>query len=299
MIQPPFLQAGSKIALVSPAGAVDAPWIEGATDILTSWGLQVEPGAYATGKYHRFSGTDSQRISDLQAAINNPDISAILCCRGGYGLARIVDKIDFSPLLTHPKWIVGFSDITVLHSALSSMGVASVHSGMCKQLCQDALPTEALRTTLFGTAPTYTVAANTLNRTGIAQGKLIGGNLSVLYGLRATPFDVHPQGNILLLEDLCEPLYHIDRMMQNLRLSGLLAQLNGLVVGQFSDITPDTSFAQGAYGILAEAVQDYQYPVLFNAPVGHVSENYPLIMGAETRLNVNTSLCTIEQLLPI
>lgn len=296
MIRPPFLQIGSKVALISPSGAVDSQWIEGATRILNEWGLQVVLGKHATGAHHRFSGTDQERISDLQWAINQPDIAAIICTRGGYGLARIVDKIDFMPLLTHPKWLLGFSDITVLHNALSAVGVESIHGGMCKHLCQDVLPTQQVKQILMGqNMPTYTVAPHKLNRTGCASGRLIGGNLSVLYGLRSTPYDMQAPGNILLIEDLCEPLYHIDRMMQNLRLSGLLSQLNGLIVGQFSDIPADSSFAQGAYGIIAEAVKEYTYPVCMNAPIGHSEPNFPLIIGANTTLNIQTENSLIAQ----
>lgn len=295
MLYPPFLQNGSKVVLVSPSGAIDATYIQCATQTLQSWGLQVEVAAHASGVYHRFSGTDAERLADLQQAINRPDVAAIWCCRGGYGLARIIDKIDFTPLLTAPKWWVGFSDITVLHNALSAMGIASIHGGMAKHICQDTLPTQTLRRLLFGQLPTYSVAAHALNKEGETRGRLIGGNLSVLYGLRGTPIDVKASGHILLIEDLCEPLYHIDRMMQNLRLSGVLEQINGLIVGQFSDIQPDSSFAQGAYGIIADAVKDYHYPVCMNAPIGHVDLNFPLIIGAETTLNVQHNGSSILQ----
>jgi muramoyltetrapeptide carboxypeptidase len=167
---------------------------------------------------------------------------------------------------------------------------------MAKQISMEQDPCQQLRRLLFGQLPTYQVASHPLNKQGMASGQLIGGNLSVLYGLRATPYDVKASGNILLIEDLCEPLYHIDRMMQNLRLSGVLEQINGLIVGQFSDIAPDTSFAQGAYGIIAEAVKDYHYPVCMNAPIGHVDQNYPLIIGATTQLTVQSNTSTIQQL---
>lgn len=296
MIRPPFLTAGSKIALVAPSGAVDAVWIDGAIQTLEKWGLEVIIGQHARGKYHRFSATDAERIADLQWAIDQTDIAAILCLRGGYGLARIIDKVNLAPLVRYPKWLMGFSDVTVLHGALSAVGIESIHSIMAKQICQEQAPSEQLRRLLFGELPSYQVAPHPLNREGVASGKLIGGNLSVLYGLRNTPIDLKASGNILLIEDLCEPLYHIDRMMQNLRLSGLLEQISGLIVGQFSDIDPDTSFAEGAYGIIAEAVKDYHYPVCMNAPFGHVDQNYPLIIGASTQLNVQSTTSTIEQL---
>lgn len=295
MIRPPFLQIGSKVALVSPAGAVEPSIIDGARQCLAQWGLQVVVGAHAYGKYHRFSGTDAERISDLQWAIDQPDIAAIFCCRGGYGLARIIDQIDFTALQTFPKWMVGFSDITVLHNALSVAGIASLHGGMCKLLVQNNAPAAAIHDLLFGKVPTYHIEPSPYNRMGEAQGIVTGGNLSVLYGLQGTPYQVQTQGRILLLEDLCEPLYHIDRMVQNLRLSGVLAGISGLIVGQFSDINPDTSFAEGAYGIIAEAVKDYDYPVCMGAPIGHVDENYPIIMGTPTTLTVTSTNSIIRQ----
>jgi muramoyltetrapeptide carboxypeptidase len=296
MIYPPFLQKGSKIALVAPSGAVEAAYIETACQTLQNWGLQVVLGAHVMGKYHRFAGTDAERIADLQAAIDAPDVAAILCARGGYGLARIVDKINFTPLLTRPKWLIGFSDITALHGALSAVGVASVHGIMAKHIGLPSEPTEALRNLLFGQLPTYHVAPHPLNRSGEAHGRLIGGNLSVLYGLRATPFDIQASGHILLIEDLCEPMYHIDRMIQNLRLSGVLEQISGLIVGQFSDIAPDTSFAQGVYGLIADAVKDYTYPVCMDAPVGHVEANFPLVIGGHTTLTVTSQKAIVKQL---
>lgn len=296
MIRPPFLQAGSKIALIAPSGAVESQWIDGAIQLLETWGLQVIVGQHARGKYHRFSGTDQERLEDLQWAIDQPNVAAILCLRGGYGLTRIIDRVNFAPLVKYPKWLIGFSDITVLHGALSAIGVESVHSIMAKQICQEQEPCQQLQRLLFGQLPTYQVAPHELNREGSAQGKLIGGNLSVLYGLRSTPMDVKAMGNILLIEDLCEPLYHIDRMMQNLRLSGLLEQISGLIVGQFSDITPDSTFAQGAYGIIAEAVKDYHYPVCMNAPFGHVDYHLPLVIGSQTTLTVTAQHSLISQL---
>ncbi len=295
MIRPPFLQDGSKVALIAPSGAVELQWIENASRTLQTWGLQVVITPHAGGKYHRFSGTDEQRICDLQWAINQADIDAILCARGGYGLARIIDKIDFTPLLTLPKWLIGFSDITVLHNALSRIGVESIHAVMARHLCQESAPSEQLRALLFGKMPHYQVAPHYQNRCGTNSGTLVGGNLSVLYGLRATPFDLLPDDAILLIEDLCEPLYHIDRMMQNLRLSGLLSKLSGLIVGQFSDIKEDSSFAEGAYGIVSAATKDYHYPICMNAPFGHVEQNFPLVIGAKTTIQVTQQSCIIAQ----
>jgi muramoyltetrapeptide carboxypeptidase len=213
-------------------------------------------------------------------------VRAIFCSRGGYGLARIIDKIDFSALKSDAKWIVGFSDITVLHNALSKVGVASIHGIMAKHITLKAEGLENLISMLFGREVSYEIPAHELNKIGEASGELVGGNLSVLYGLRGTPFDIDYRGKILFIEDLSERLYHIDRMIQNLRLGGVFEQISGLVVGQFTDIDEDNSFSGGAYGVIAEAVKDYNIPVCFNFPAGHVENNQPLKMGAKYYLEV-------------
>lgn len=286
MIYPSFLKANDKVVILSPSGKIEAQWVEGLKAVLESYGLVVSVSEHALCAKGRFAGTDDERIQDLQEAINDAEVKAIFCSRGGYGLARIIDKIDFSALKENSKWIVGFSDITVLHNALSRVGVASIHGIMAKHITMKAEGLENLMSMLFGTEVSYEISAHELNKIGEASGELVGGNLSVLYGLRGTPFDIDYSGKILFIEDLGERLYHIDRMMQNLRLGGVFEQIVGLVVGQFTDIDEDDSFSGGVYGVIRDAVKDYNIPVCFNFPAGHVDNNQPLKMGANYKLEV-------------
>ena len=286
MITPRFLKQNDKVVILSPSGKIEAQWVEGLKEVLESYGLLVSVAEHALCENGRFAGTDEERIKDLQEAIDDQDVRAIFCSRGGYGLARIIDKIDFSALESDAKWIVGFSDITVLHNALSKVGVASIHGIMAKHITLKAEGLENLMSMLFGTEVSYEISAHELNKIGEASGELVGGNLSVLYGLRGTPFDIDYRGKILFIEDLGERLYHIDRMVQNLRLGGVFEQIVGLVVGQFTDIDEDDSFFGGVYGVIRDAVKDYNIPVCFNFPAGHVDNNQPLKMGANYKLEV-------------
>ncbi len=286
MNYPKYLKQNDKVVILSPSGKIEAQWVEGLKEVLESYGLLVNVAEHALCENGRFAGTDEERIKDLQEAIDDQDVRAIFCSRGGYGLARIIDKIDFSSLAKDPKWVVGFSDITVLHNALGRVGVASIHGIMAKHITLKAEGLENLMSMLFGRDVNYEIPAHKFNKKGEATGELVGGNLSVLYGLRGTPFDIDYRGKILFIEDLSERLYHIDRMIQNLRLGGVFEQIRGLVVGQFTDIDEDDSFAGGVYGVIAEAVKDYNIPVCFNFPAGHVENNQPLKMGAEYYLEV-------------
>ena len=287
MIFPTPLKANDKVVILSPSGKIEAQWVEGLKQVLEGYGLVVSVAEHALCENGRFAGTDKERISDLQAAVSDPQVKAIFCSRGGYGLARIIDKIDFAPLSENPKWVVGFSDITVLHNALSKVGVASVHGIMAKHITLKVEGLDNLMSMLRGEKVDYKVVASDYNKEGEASGKLIGGNLSVLYGLRGTQFDLDYKGKILFIEDLSERLYHVDRMIQNLRLGGVFEQISGLVVGQFTDIDEDSSFPGGVYGVISEAVKDCNIPVCFNFPAGHVDNNQPLKMGAEYKLNVS------------
>lgn len=281
------------IRIVSPSGAIDGRYIDGAKQVLQKWGFNVSEGLHARDRYGRFAGTQADRIADLQTAINDADIDIILCSRGGYGLAQIIDKIDLKPLCRHPKLICGFSDITVLHSALGKLDLPSVHSIMAKHLTElpkDAEPKLQLQNILQGQKPTYEISSHRLNRQGMAQGILRGGNLSVLYGLRGTPYDFQPENTILFIEDIAEKPYHIDRMMQNLKLGGILQRISGLVVGQFSDCDEDPLMMRSIEEIISDAVSEYSYPVCFNFPAGHVAQNMPLIMNTEAELRVKNSV---------
>jgi muramoyltetrapeptide carboxypeptidase len=287
---PLFLQPTNEIRIITPSGFISPEFIDGAKKVLESWGLQVSEGEFARSEYGRFAGTKEQRISDLQTALDDLDVKAILCSRGGYGLAQIIDKLDFTKFKKNPKWLIGFSDITILHNVISNVGIASVHGIMAKQLTElpeNAEQVQYLKQILFGKLPTYQIPTHELNRAGTAQGKLIGGNLSVLMGMRGSRFDLKFENNILFLEDIAEKPYHIDRMMQNLRFSSVLSQISGLIVGQFSDCEEDPLMMKTIPEIILDAVKKYNYPVCFNFQAGHTDYNLPLILGKKAHLNVN------------
>lgn len=287
---PAFLQPGDQVRIITPSGTIQSSYIDGAISTLQNWGLQVTEGRYAREAYGRFGGTKVQRTADLQEAIDDINVRAILCSRGGYGLAQIIDSIDFSEFIKNPKWLIGFSDVTVLHNAISRFEIASIHAIMAKHLTELAPDSDQvllLKNTLFGTLPHYQIASHQLNREGEATGRLIGGNLSVFSALRGTQFDLAFDGNILFVEDIAENPYHIDRMMQNLRMSGALSKISGLIVGQFSDCEEDPSMNQTIAEIILSAVSDYSYPVCFNFPAGHVDYNLSLVLGQNAVLKVN------------
>lgn len=288
---PSFLRAGDNIHIVSPSGCIHSDFIDRATKLLSSWGLKVTEGKYARTEYGRFAGTIDERVADLQQAFDDPNIKAILCSRGGYGLAQIIDKIDFKSFTKSPKWLIGFSDITILHNAITGLGIASMHGIMTKYLAE--LPEESdqimsFKNLLFGTPSNFSIKPEAENRLGHAGGKLIGGNLSVMMGMRSTPFDLDFNNNILFIEDVGEKPYQIDRMMQSLRLSGVLKQISGLVVGQFSDYDEDPLMMQSVAEIILAAVSEYDYPVCFNFPVGHVDYNLSFVLGEQAELFVDS-----------
>ncbi|MBO4804971.1 MAG: LD-carboxypeptidase [Paludibacteraceae bacterium] len=299
MIRPPYLKVGDKVAIVSPAGAVSPDLIDGAAETLRSWGFVPVLGNSSKGRNGRFSGSDEERAADLQWALDDPSIRAILCGRGGYGTVRIIDRLDFSSFERNPKWVIGFSDITILHAALANRGFQSVHGVMARALAHTAGnwdAVSALRRCLQGDLLSYQMPSSPLNRDGVAKGTLVGGNLSILYGLRATPYDISPKGKILFIEDISERPYHIDRMMHNLKLSGVLSQISGLLVGEFTDIEEDASFGMTVNEIVADAVSEYGYPVAFNFPVGHGTTNQPVFHGAEVQLTVADGVARLDYL---
>lgn len=294
---PPYLQPNDQIRIVSPSGIIQPEFIEGAKKTLQQWGFQVTEGDFTRSQYGRFAGTKEHRTADLQKAFDDPNVKAILCSRGGYGLAQIVDKLDFTEFRKNPKWLIGFSDITILHNVLTNLGVASIHGIMAKHLTElpeNSQPVLQLKNMLTGKLPEYIIENNSFNRAGKITGKLIGGNLSVLMGLRGSKFDLPYEGNILFIEDIAEKPYHIDRMMQNLRFSGVLSQISGLIVGQFSDCDEDPLMNQSIAEIISDAVQGYEYPVCFNFPSGHVDDNWPLILGKNVELNVNNTTVLLK-----
>ncbi len=298
MIFPQFITENATIGIVAPAGKVDTEVIHYTEKFLGAMGYRVVLGDHVKNTFHQYAGNDHHRASDLQMMLNRTDIDAIFCARGGYGTIRIIDAIDFTHYLEHPKWIVGFSDITVLHACLQNrLGVASIHGPMPKNFAKKSADDQDivnLFSMLKGQLPDYKIAPNKLNRNGEADGILVGGNLSLIYSLRGTAYDFDPKGKILFIEDLSEYLYHLDRMMQNLRISGFLSKLSGLVVGQFSDMKDsETPYGFSAQEIIKAAVEDYDYPVVFDFPAGHDHLNQPLVLGKRVTLTATNCHCTL------
>ena len=279
------------IRIISPSGAIEPAFIDGAAERLRVWGYKVSEGAHARGRWGRFAGTDEDRLADIIEALNDPSVDAILCSRGGYGLQRIIDRV---PKINKP--IIGFSDITALHQLSAISSQPSVHGIMCKHIAtlpEESEPIQALKRLLKGEAIEYRWESHPLNTAGQACAPIVGGNLSVLYGLQGTKFGltqsaIRDQFPILLIEDIGERHYHIDRMMRNLRMSGVLAHLSGLIVGQFSDCEDDPLMQQTVYETIKEVVADYNYPILFNAPFGHVEHNLPLWFERHASIDCGT-----------
>ena len=283
------------IRIISPSGTINPAFIDGATERLRSWGFEVSEGNHARGVFGRFSGTDEERLADIHEAFADPSVDIILCARGGYGLQRIIDNIQISDFRFQiSKTLIGFSDITALHQLWALNNTPSLHGLMCKHLTElpeDSESIVQMRRALTGETLIYSLTAHPLNRLGETTGTLVGGNLSVLYGLQGTPFslqaviDAHPEGVILFIEDVAERHYHIDRMMNNFRLSGILGQLKGLIVGQFTDCEDDSLMGCTVYKSIRQAVEPYDYPVLFNFPAGHTTPNLPLWFNAPVTIN--------------
>lgn len=287
------------IRIISPSGAIDPAYIDLAAERLRSWGYEVSEGLHARGQYGRFAAKDEERLADIHAAFADESVDIILCARGGYGLQRIIDRVDFSLLerrRTKPL-LVGFSDITALHLQLSLRGIPSIHGLMCKHLStleDESVLIYAWRAAVGGENLCYDLPTHPLNRGQQMKGRLVGGNLSVIYGLQGTPYGLSSIINnqssiakpILFLEDIAERHYHIDRMMNNLRMSGVLAQLGGLVVGQFTDCKEDESMSETVYETIRRAVADYDYPVVFGFPAGHGEHNISFVLGCEVEFRL-------------
>lgn len=291
------------VALVSPAGKVSEIEIKRAEEFLEIQGYRHIRAAHVIGAWHQFSSTDKNRASDIIEMMNHPEVEAIWCSRGGYGSIRLLDAIDFSLFQTNPKWLIGYSDITVLHSVLQNrQGVMSIHGPMARSLKDgnyDESGINNLWNLLQGRLPSYKIPEHPLNRKGSVKGVLVGGNLSLLFSLTGSPFDFNPNGKVLFIEDVNEYLYHLDRMMHSLKMCGKFDGLSGLVVGQMSQMQDnETPFGSTAYQIIADVVKEYDFPVLFNFPAGHTRHNEPLLFGAKVKLSVSDVESTLTFSLP-
>lgn len=271
-------------------------------DTLVTWGYKVKAGKTLGGvQQNYFSGTDAERLADLQAMMDDPKVTAILCGRGGYGVSRIIDALDFKQFKKHPKWIIGFSDITVLHAHLNTVvKTASIHAPMAGAFNDGGSDNEwvqSLRKALKGQLTNYSCGAHALNQLGKAQGHLIGGNLSLLVHLIGTASAIKTKGKILFIEDIGEHVYQVDRMFLQLKRAGLLEGLAGLIIGGFTDMEDTTvPFGKNVQAALAEHLAEYKYPICFDFPVSHAKENYALKIGILHELTVSKAKTTLKEI---
>ncbi|MFT3704219.1 MAG: LD-carboxypeptidase [Agriterribacter sp.] len=297
MVVPTALKPGDVIGITSPAGYITLTELQPAIQQMESWGLKIRVGDTIGKRDFTFGGTDVERAKDLQQMLDDPSIKAIMCARGGYGAVRIIDQLNFSKVLNKPKWIIGFSDITVMHCHINSnYKMATIHSKMCNSFPDDWSKAEpiqvetivSIKDALTGVKMKYSAPFNDRNKKGIVEGTLIGGNLKTIETLAGTKSEIKTAGKILFVEDTGEYLYSIDRMFWNLKRTNKLSQLKGLIVGGFK-IKPDDAgdeFGRTLYDIVWEKVKEYNYPVCFDFPVGHQKNNFALKCGVLHRLSI-------------
>ena len=307
-IIPPYLKAGDVIGITSPAGYITKEEIAPSVLQMESWGFKIKTGNTIGKRDFTFGGTDAERTIDLQQMLDDPSLKAIMCARGGYGSVRIIDKLDFTKFAANPKWLIGFSDITVLHSHLNrNFGIASIHSKMCNSFPDDwnkAEPIQietilSIKQALTGNNKmSYTVPSGISNRRGTAEGELVGGNLKTIESLAGSKSDIKTDGKILFVEDTGEYLYSIDRMFINLKRTGKLSSLKALLVGGFKIKQDDAGdeFGRTLYEIVLEKVKEYSYPVCFDFPVGHQRNNHAFKCGVKHRLEMNETNSTLKKI---
>ncbi len=285
---PQKLQKGDKIGLISTARKVLRSEIDHAINIFKSWDLNIVYGDNLFGSNNQFSGSDEQRASDLQCLINDKSIKAIFCARGGYGTARIIDRIDFKMLQSNPKWIIGYSDITVLHSHLNNLGIATLHSSMPINFKNNTSSSiKSIHNCLFETPNSIKLKSHKLNKKGKCSGQIVGGNLSILYSLLGSASDLDTNGKILLIEDLDEYLYHIDRMLLNLKRNKKYNNLKALIVGGMTDLHDnEIPFGKSYEQIILEYFDELSIPICFNFPSGHLNDNRAIKLGCSADLEI-------------
>lgn len=299
MIAPKSLKKGDLIAVVSTARKVSKEELAPAIKMIEEWGLKVVLGKTIGVEENQFAGNDALRANDLQEMLDNPEIKAIWCAKGGYGTVRIIDKLNFSSFKKQPKWIIGYSDITVLHSHIHTFGIETLHAQTLLGLEKKSEETaKSIQNVLFGKDYLISYSMDSLqeyNRSGFARGELVGGNLSILYSLCGSNSAIKTNGKILFIEDLDEYLYHIDRMMMNLKRNGMFDNLAGLIIGGMTEMNDNAiPYGKSTAEIIFDTVREYNYPVCFEFPSGHIEDNRALIMGREAELNVQGSRINVQ-----
>lgn len=300
LIQPPYLKAGDTVAIVAPSGILKNrnDEVARAKKLLESWNLNVVIGDNVFKKDNHFAGTDAERCEDFQKALDDKSIKAIWSARGGYGTVRILDKLDYSKFLKQPKWIIGYSDITALHSQLHTIGVETIHAIMCVSLPKDLneieKSIETFKSAIFGQPLAYTLKGSKYNRTGSAKGQLVGGNLTILHTMLGSNTSIDVDGKILFIEEIGEYKYHIDRMLQSMKRAGYFDNCKGVVVGDMTKLRKNTTlWGSSVEQLIIDALQDYNFPIAFNMPAGHEDDNRAMILGRTIQLDVNSSQSTI------
>lgn len=305
-VKPRHLRRGDTIGITSPAGYITTKDIEPSVQQMESWGFRVKIGTSIGKRNFGFGGTDEERLNDMQKMLDDPSLAAIMCARGGYGVVRIIDKLDFTRFRDRPKWIIGFSDATVLHSHLNkNIGIASIHSKMCNSFPEDWNKADdlqkqtiySIRDALAGTLLKYDIVPSPYNKMGSAQGILVGGNLKTIESLAGTPSDLYTNGKILFVEDTGEYLYSIDRMFWNLKRTGKLVGLKGLIVGGFKIKAddPGEEFGSLLQNIVLDKLVDYNFPVCFDFPVGHQKNNFAMKCGVKYKMEITSQSCVVEE----
>ena len=286
MIIPKKLTKGDKIGIISTARKISLEELKPAIHILESWGLEVVLGTNLLEADNQFSGTVHQRTADFQSMIDDESIRAILCARGGYGSIQIIDNIDFSSLKKNPKWIVGYSDVTVLHSHLNTLGIASMHATMPINFSTNTdKAIQSLRKSLFGLENNIKCKTHPFNKLGSVEAEIVGGNLSILYSLLGSKSDIDTNKKILFIEDLDEYLYHIDRMIISLKRNGKFDNLEGLIIGGISEMNDnDIPFGKTSVQIILEHLESFDFPICFDFPAGHMDDNNAIVFGINSRL---------------
>jgi muramoyltetrapeptide carboxypeptidase len=300
LIAPPNLQKGDTVLILAPAGIMkDTVAVEQAVELLNNWGLNTKLGKHVFTQNFHFAGTDKERLSDFQKAINDDNIKAIWCARGGYGTVRIIDDIDFTRFKENPKWIIGFSDVTVLHNEINNFGIQTMHAIMPitykPKNKEQKKARKSFKKALFGKKLKYKISNSDYNKEGEAVGQVVGGNLSIVYSMLGSKTQLNTDGKIIFLEEVGEALYHIDRMVISLKRAGAFEHCKGLIIGAFSSIKPNTTdFGMTYEEIILDAVKDYDFPVSFDFPAGHIRDNRTLLLGKEISLKVKEKKTVVK-----
>jgi muramoyltetrapeptide carboxypeptidase len=295
MIQPPFLQPGDTIYITAPAKAIEESVVLEAKKTLETWGLNVRVAPHCLGRAAYFSGTDAERLADFQHGLDDPSIKAILCARGGYGCVRIVEELDWTAFQQNPKWIVGFSDVTVFHQKINQLGVESIHGIMPLGFTEGSMEAkETLHKALFGESIILEASPVKENCMGTAKGSLIGGNMTIIYSLIGTELSYTFKDKILFIEDIGEHIYKVDRMLHAFKLAGIFNQISGLILGGFTEMEDtDVPFGKTIEELISEQVVNLGIPVAFNVPIGHIPNNQAVVVGRTVTLTVNQTKSTL------